>query len=698
MNIKFYFLKLAALAILLNLFSCSNVLNLKPPVLASKGYLDLSKIDFQSKEIINLDGEWEFYWSQFIKTDPFINLDTLLDTSKSYIKVPGTWNGEKSNHKSIDGTGFASYRLIVKLKPNVGLLQIKSLDVATSYKFWINGKLILKNGEIGTNSEISKPQYLPLLAVLDNLKEENEFIMEISNFKHSKGGFWESLRIGQIDQIQKYRETKLGFDLFLTGSLLIMGIYHLGLFSLRRNDQSSLLLGAFCFILVLRLLLTGERLFFESFPNFNWEIGSKIEYLTFYFATPIFSWFIHSLYKDEFHIKGLKPITIISMIFVAIVAFTPANIHTITAIPYQIFTILACTYGAFAMILAGIRKKEGAWIAFFGYSLFFATIVNDILYGNFIINTAYLAPFGLFSFIFSQAFLLSLRFSKAFVSVETLSQDLTQTNNAYSKFVPTEFLKLLEKSSITEVKLGDQIQKNMAILFADIRSFTEISENMSPRENFNFINSYLNFMGPIIRENKGFIDKYIGDGIMALFPTNSNDAIHAAIAMQKSLLDFNRATATTIPNLPHIRIGIGVHTGSLMLGTIGDINRMEGTVISDAVNLASRLEGLTKIYGSSIIVSEQTLEERNKIENIARRFLGKVEIKGKKELISVHEIYEADALDLKEWKDKTKEEFEKGIHLFLNNQLIEARNVFRQLNQQNAKDKAAFYYLQKCSP
>jgi Adenylate cyclase, family 3 (some proteins contain HAMP domain) len=188
-------------------------------------------------------------------------------------------------------------------------------------------------------------------------------------------------------------------------------------------------------------------------------------------------------------------------------------------------------------------------------------------------------------------------------------------NAAYGRFVPHDFLSLLEKPSIIEVKLGEHQEKNMTVLFADIRSFTALSEKMTPPENFDFINSYLGRVSPAIRKNNGFIDKYIGDAVMALFPTCPDDGVRAAIDMQKEVNVYNQQRQENA--LVPIAIGIGLHAGNLMLGTIGERERMESTVIADAVNLASRLEGLTKVYGSGILVSDAIMARLDDRESIS---------------------------------------------------------------------------------
>jgi two-component system sensor histidine kinase ChiS len=220
--------------------------------------------------------------------------------------------------------------------------------------------------------------------------------------------------------------------------------------------------------------------------------------------------------------------------------------------------------------------------------------------------------------------------------VEELQKErLYQLNKAYERFVPHEFLSLLNRS-IVDVQLGDQVEKEMTILFSDIRGFTSLSEKMTPQETFNFINSYLNQMAPIIDQHHGFIDKYIGDAIMALFPTHADDAVEAAIAMIEKLDEYNdgRKKAGYLP----IQIGIGLNTGKLMLGTVGDKDRMDGTVVSDAVNLASRIEEMTKNYDASLLISESTYSALTHSDRYSVRTRDRVEVKGKSEPVTVYEI------------------------------------------------------------
>ncbi len=268
---------------------------------------------------------------------------------------------------------------------------------------------------------------------------------------------------------------------------------------------------------------------------------------------------------------------------------------------------------------------------------------------------------------------------------------LAKINAAYGRFVPHEILRFLEKESINEVQLGDQVQQEMTILFSDIRSFTTLSESMTPHETFSFLNAYLGRVSPIIRQHRGFIDKYIGDAIMALFPTKVDDAVQSAIALQQKVTDYNNFSKTQ--NKRPIKVGIGLHTGMLMLGTIGETERMEGTVIADAVNVASRLEGLTKLYGASIIISEHSLLQLEGRQQYHTRFLGRVKVKGKKERIPIFEIFDGDAPKIIDLKLETLSQFELGLECFFKQNFIKANEQFSHVLKINPQDQAADYYL-----
>jgi two-component system sensor histidine kinase ChiS len=288
--------------------------------------------------------------------------------------------------------------------------------------------------------------------------------------------------------------------------------------------------------------------------------------------------------------------------------------------------------------------------------------------------------------------------TKPFIKKELLARINTQIrlaklSAAYGRFVPHDFISLLEKPSIIDVKLGENQERDMTVLFADIRSFTALSENMTPPENFAFINTYLEKISPAIRRNNGFIDKYIGDAVMALFPRSSSDGVRAAIDMQKEVNIYNQQREKN--GLFPIAIGIGLHAGNLMLGTIGERERMESTVIADAVNLASRLEGLTKVYGAGIIVSGAIIERLDDPKKYNYRFVDRVTVKGKRNAVSVFEVYDTETEQSIVLKQQTAEVFQEALNFYYQQKFVAAQKVFQNILQINPDDRVAMLYFKR---
>lgn len=273
-------------------------------------------------------------------------------------------------------------------------------------------------------------------------------------------------------------------------------------------------------------------------------------------------------------------------------------------------------------------------------------------------------------------------------------EELIQMNTAYKRFVPHEFLSLLDKESILDVQLGDQVQKHMSVLFSDIRSFTLLSEQMTPEENFQFVNTYLNKMGPLVRKHHGFIDKFIGDAIMALFHGTADDALRSAIAMFQTLKQYNEERETS--GSPSIEVGIAINTGMMMLGTLGEHDRMDSTVISDAVNLAARLEGLTKFYHVSLLISEYTFQQLKDPDQYSIRFLDRVKVKGKTEAVAVYEVYDPDDAQTRSEKQKTAKIFEKACQCYQEKDLTQAKSLFEECLRQNPEDKTTQVFINSC--
>jgi hemerythrin len=271
---------------------------------------------------------------------------------------------------------------------------------------------------------------------------------------------------------------------------------------------------------------------------------------------------------------------------------------------------------------------------------------------------------------------------------------LQQTEQSFARLIPHQLLTLLERDSIVDVKLGDQVERQLTVMISDIRYFSTLSETMTPQETFNFLNSYLNVMEPVIGLHHGIIDKYMGDAILALFTQGADDAVSGAIHMLEKLGEYNsgRARAGYEP----IEIGFGLNTGLAMIGTVGGSNRMESTVIGDAVNLTSRIEEATKTYHTPLLISQNTLYDLANPSKYDIRFLDRIRVKGKTQPLSIYEVFDNDPVKLRDGKRAAKIKFEEAIACYHLKEIPRAMELLAHCIETTPKDIPARIYLARC--
>ncbi len=407
--------------------------NLNQP-LAAKGVLDLSQWNFATDGPVALSGEYEFYWRQHLTPESFSAAPR--PEISSFMPAPAAWNDHELNGTKLPGTGYATYRLTVLLKDSVSRdLALKFFDMGTAYAVFVNGKKISSVGQAGPTPETTAPKYLPQIVDFALNANRLELIYHVSNFHHHRGGAWEPVYLGTDEQLSKIRERRLALDLILFGSILIMGLYHLTLFLLRKNDVSLCFFGLLCLCIAIRLLTTVERYLLRIFPGINWELFVKIEYLSVYLGVPIFALFVYKLFPRNFHKPAVALIVAVDFLLSVIVLLAPAKIFTKTLFFYQIFTLLCLLYALSVLGLGAIRKHEGTAVILFGFLFLSATVINDVLDANGIIQTGHFVQAGLFIFIFSHAYLLSSQHARAFTTIDLQRGELEKSNIQYQQEV-----------------------------------------------------------------------------------------------------------------------------------------------------------------------------------------------------------------------------------------------------------------------
>jgi adenylate cyclase len=268
-------------------------------------------------------------------------------------------------------------------------------------------------------------------------------------------------------------------------------------------------------------------------------------------------------------------------------------------------------------------------------------------------------------------------------------------NQNFQKFVPRQFVEHIYKKG-ESLELGYADEDNVAIMFCDIRGFTGLSEKMKPQELMNFLNSYFLRMNAPIHDNKGFIDKFIGDAIMALFdnPEGSDcdkaqDSIRAAMGLRRALFLYNKHREKS--GYPAVNIGIGIHFGPVIIGTVGSDDRMDTTVIGDSVNIAQRLETLAPVYNVDIIVTDQLVKTAEYA--FASRTIDWVRVKGRTEPLKLVEVLSHLSEDLQEQRLARANAIQQGLDLRIDGKLRDALDVFRAARKLSPQDPVLKHHI-----
>jgi len=295
---------------------------------------------------------------------------------------------------------------------------------------------------------------------------------------------------------------------------------------------------------------------------------------------------------------------------------------------------------------------------------------------------------------FTLMFVLSLLILRQHRRIENYTDAVMELNEASRHFVPTQFVKKIGVENITSLKLGDSVQSVITVMFFDIRFFSIHSQMMSTNETFDFVNRVFGLAGTIIQKHNGFVDKYMGDAAMVLFE-RSVDAVRAGIEIYRTVI-LDEETRVTYGSMDGVNIGIGAHTGSVMLGVIGDTEHYASTVISKHVNTASRIEGLTKQLKAGMLISADLLYEIPDGErDFAFRYLGMVNPASSRETIGIFEILDVLPDDIREKRLETRELFESAVRNFLTEEYHIAVTRFREVIDLDSTDESAKIFYEE---
>jgi len=411
--------------LMLLLSACAHTASLSPK--AHNGILDLTHIEL-GKQSVKLQGDWEFYWRQLLSYPQFQTDSPPQPTG--LLDIPHSWNGQIVDGSEIKGDGYATFRLAISLndQDKQRRLALRIPTIFHSYKLWIDGELLASVGTVGTSRASTTPSLATKLVVFEPKSGQVELIVQVANFHHMRGGITKYIELGESESLTTKTELKVAFEMFVTASLLVIGIYHLLLFVQRRKDRAPLYFGLFSVLWGIRSLLVGELLLTKWFPDFPWWLQIKIEYLVLYGGTYIFTMYFYSMFKADVPFWFRLGSRILAGVFCLIVVATPATVYSQTLLMFEVIIVLHMIYFMYTLVKLTIRRYEGAAVFLFVAIFTFMALINDFMFYNEWLLFGNFSALGLMIFTLAQMYLLSSRFTRAVTNEEKSAHQLQQAN------------------------------------------------------------------------------------------------------------------------------------------------------------------------------------------------------------------------------------------------------------------------------
>ena len=558
---------------------------------------------------LRIQTEWDFFWKKNIHAP---DSDVKPDLR---VTAPSEWNKYKLNYDDAKivttGQGSGTYRLkLTNLKPSTNYaFPVYGLGY-TAFTVYANGREIFNSGKPTVKWENTIAEQFFDKAVFTSDEKGCAIIsIFVSNQFYRKGGLRGDFLLSEEPAyIQNYITDLCLYGVFV-GLLLMIALYCL-LTAFMKKDRTNLYLAVLVIGIISRIVGDIFPLLKEMFPLIPFTVMIRIEYFSLFCIPAMHTFYFDSLNKKIFGKYGARILTAPALVLFILDCVLPAYYVNRMVPVFQVYMFALAIVDTLLCIIRFIKDKDfisGTAILSFIFLGIGALSVTLSIQRVIAVDSGRVLTIALIIYALCQITLLAYIQNRNYMKVVELNNYLGITNKAYFRFVPKEFLKLLSKKDITEVTLGEYKIAKMAILSADIRNFTSTSEKLSPKQVFDMLNTYLGQVAPLIRKYNGVIEKYLGDGIIAIFPENASDALNCALEMQEKMADLQEIFQKK--NMPLIKIGIGIHYGDIVIGTGGADERMTEISLSDDIDIAVKTEAATKIFNRKILVTVQALQK-----------------------------------------------------------------------------------------
>lgn len=632
-----------------------------------------------SDKVIFLNGSWKFA----VGDDPQRSKPDYDDTDWEAVYLPDIWIS-----RELSGSGKGWYRtwIIVTSADTSEDASILIRGMMNAGEVFWDGSFVGSRGTIGQHDGHETPgkgRYTFINLGKKMTPGRHLLALRIANSQLFSGGIVAPPDLGYSSLLMLRDQRSKTVSGFLLGVFILSGIHLLNLFVGDRTHRENLYFGLLSLVSAAFVLLVETPDLFGVEREYQ-VVGNIASLLL--IALPLLMFFFLA-WRFQFNIRWLKRLMVAASVFVGLQSLMPLEYllrHPGFITERDLWVQLGFLISLYVVAWAAWRKKPGSTILVIGV---LAVVLGAIV--------AFVRRDSMWGFSGAALFITMMTISLS-SEMSRIQHEVRSMLDVFRLFVPEPVLERIAKLGLQSIRLGGAEEGIATILFIDIKSFTSVAERLSPNQTLDFLNAFMRRMQPLISARGGFINQFVGDEIMAIFHRSDHAvaAVDTAIALQRELESYNeqRKMRGEVP----IEVGIGMNTGGIIWGTIGSEVRMESAVIGDPVNLASRLQNLTRLYGATILGSDHLLRQIPDMSKYAYREVDIVQVKGKTEAVAVYEFFDGDLEPVRSQKQLTVAPFMEGIVRFRANEWEPAEALFATCLEVCPGDSIARIYIERC--
>jgi len=594
----------------------------------SNGTYDIS--DIKKDTAYALKGAWGYAEKEFV---------SAVLPPEAYTRFEAIETGWTMYTPPQPVQGYASYAIKLRGFEPEKVYAIHFSRVSSAFTVFINGKQFYTSGTPGRNFKEEIFNWNADTVILP-LRDETEatIVIHLSNFHDRNPGLERPFLFGFYTTLQSKKTMDKLIASCIFSVLLSMATFFVSLFLFYRKETSARVFGLLCYSFAIRTICYNDFLLKDFFPNISPILMFRLGYFTFPLCAMFTFFFIINLFVRK--TSNIFYILIIpAVLYCLLTLVAPMHIFVDMLVIAQLYILFLAIIACIIVIYALIRKDPFALLFLISLLLFIGAAIFDGLISNGIINNVpFISHFAILLLLVPMAFIVIRHFSAAFKTQEQIIAGIEKTNISFKRFFPNEFLQFLHKANITDISLGDNTYENMFVSFIHLGIKTELESNIEREELLALYNTVVKTANPLVRKYDGFIDKYLTEGLMVLFYGTAEETLNCVIDITHLIekLNIHRKKVSLSP----IHISSGIHYGKLMMGTIGEAERMDTTVISDVVNIASRMHSYATKKDVHVMMSEPV---RTQLPESYWRthtcfYHGKIQFHGKQRLTNVYEV------------------------------------------------------------